>query len=67
VREVERLRSAALEALRAEPCAVMDYLEFRDSETLESATTADTATLMALAVKIGITRLIDNTVLGEEF
>jgi pantoate--beta-alanine ligase len=66
-REVARLRDTALEVLRAETCVVIDYLEFRDSASLEPAVTADTATLMALAVKIGTTRLIDNTVLGEEY
>jgi pantoate--beta-alanine ligase len=63
---VERLRSAALELIQAESAAVTDYLEFRDAGTLEPVTTAYDTTLMALAVKIGSTRLIDNTVLGEE-
>lgn len=63
---VERLRSAALELIQAESAAVTDYLEFRDAGTLEPVTTAHDTTLMALAVKIGTTRLIDNTVLGEE-
>lgn len=63
---VERLRSAALELIQAESAAVTDYLEFRDAGTLEPVTTAHDTTLMALAVKTGTTRLIDNTVLGEE-
>jgi pantoate--beta-alanine ligase len=63
---VERLRNAALEPIQAETAAVTDYLEFRDADTLEPVTTAYDSTLMALAVKIGSTRLIDNTVLGEE-
>ena len=63
---VEHLRRAALDLIQAESATVIDYLEFRDAGTLEPLTTAHDATLMALAVKIGTTRLIDNTVLGEE-
>jgi pantoate--beta-alanine ligase len=66
-RRVELLRSAALELIQAEAVAAIDYLEFRDAGTLEPAITAAETTLVALAVKIGTTRLIDNTVLGEEF
>lgn len=61
-----RLRDAALEIITAEPSAIVDYVELRDSCSLEEVTTADDATLLALAVKIGKTRLIDNRVLGEE-
>lgn len=49
-----------------EPNGTIDYLELRDSETLEPVVVADDKTLLALAVKIGKTRLIDNTLLGEE-
>jgi pantoate--beta-alanine ligase len=44
----------------------IDYLEFRNGVTLEPANGAVDGTLLALAVKIGKTRLIDNTLLGEE-
>lgn len=60
------LRNAALEVIASEPAARIDYLELRDSRTLQETMTASDTTLMALAVKIGSTRLIDNTVLGEE-
>jgi len=63
---VKRLRDAALDTIQAESAAVIDYLDFRDAETLETVTTANDTTLMALAVKIGNTRLIDNTLLGDE-
>jgi len=65
-RRVEYLQRAALEPIQAESAAVIEYLEFRDAGTLEPVTTAHDSTLMALAVKMGSTRLIDNTVLGEE-
>jgi pantoate--beta-alanine ligase len=46
--------------------ATIDYVEFRDGALLHECELADGNTLLALAVKIGTTRLIDNTVLGEE-
>jgi pantoate--beta-alanine ligase len=64
-RDAGRLLSAARELILAEPAASIDYLELRDSTTLETVTTVSKTTLMALAVKIGSTRLIDNTVLGD--
>lgn len=63
---VADLERAARELIEAETAANIDYLEFRDGATLESVQTAGNNTLMALAVKIGTTRLIDNTILGEE-
>lgn len=65
-KNADTLRNAALELIQSEPAAQIDYLEFRDSNTLQETMTASDTTLMALAVKIGTTRLIDNTVLGEE-
>ena len=52
--------------LEQEAAAAIDYVEFRDGATLQEREEADDSTLLALAVKIGQTRLIDNTVLGEE-
>lgn len=49
-----------------EAAAVVDYIEFRDGIFLIEQDVADSGTLMALAVTIGQTRLIDNTVFGEE-
>ncbi len=65
-RSAARLLEAARELILAEPAATIDYLELRDADTLETVPTASDTTLMALAVKIGTTRLIDNTVLGNE-
>ena len=64
--EVAALRAGVLSLIGAEPRAVIDYAEFRDGGTLEEVTTAGDDTLLALAVKIGKTRLIDNCILGEE-
>ena len=60
----EALLNAARQLIQAEPAATIDYLEMRDSSTLETVAIASDTTLMALAVKIGNTRLIDNTLLG---
>lgn len=60
------LHREVVSVIRKEPCAVIDYAELRDSETLEETATASDRTLLALAVKIGKTRLIDNCLLGEE-
>lgn len=62
----ERLLAEARRQIESVPSAVIDYLELRDGTTLALATKASKGTLLALAVKIGSTRLIDNTVLGDE-
>lgn len=63
---VAQLQRAATDLITSASSACIDYLEFRDSQTLQTVTTAGDTTLLALAVVIGTTRLIDNTVLGEE-
>ncbi len=65
-RSVAELQRAAESLITSTSSACIDYLEFRDSQTLQLVTTAGDTTLLALAVVIGTTRLIDNTVLGEE-
>ncbi len=66
-RDAATLLRAAHELISAEPVAAIDYLDLRSSLTLEEVKTAGDDTLMALAVRIGTTRLIDNTVLGDTF
>ena len=65
-RSAEMLQRTAKELIGQEPSVVIEYVEFRDGSTLEEQEIVDNATLLALAVKIGQTRLIDNSVLGEE-
>lgn len=62
---VDRLLGEARMIITAVPEASVDYLELRDSTTLEPVAAAAADSLFALAVKIGSTRLIDNTVLGD--
>ena len=65
-RSVPLLMEKVLRIIGEVPGAVIDYADFRDGATLETLETANGQTLIALAVKIGKTRLIDNCVLGEE-
>lgn len=65
-RDAAVLRERVMNMITAEPDAQIDYAELRDMDTLEEAATASERTLLALAVKIGKTRLIDNCILGEE-
>jgi pantoate--beta-alanine ligase len=65
-RSVAALRGAALAVIEAERAAAVDYLEFRDPDTLNPLQKADERTLLALAVRVGAVRLIDNCILGEE-
>lgn len=66
-RSVTALAGETRAVIEQEAAAAIDYVEFRDGATLHELKVADAGTLLALAVKIGQTRLIDNTVLGEEF
>ena len=65
-RSVAPLREAALAVINAEGAAGLDYLEFRDQDTLLPLEKADERTLLALAVRVGPVRLIDNSILGED-
>jgi pantoate--beta-alanine ligase len=66
-RSIAMLQEKVRAIIQAEPGASIDYVEFLDGDTLTEQTTADARTLLALAVKIGPVRLIDNHILGEEF
>ena len=65
-RSVATLKEKALTVIGAEKGAEVDYLEFRDQDTLLPQEQANDRTLLALAVRVGSVRLIDNCVLGEE-
>jgi pantothenate synthetase len=43
----------------------VDYIAVVSPDTLEPVTDADASTIVALAARVGRTRLIDNIVLGE--
>ena len=69
VREGERGGAAVLDrayaVLNAEPRARIDYVALTDPESLRPVDRIAGPTLLALAVWIGQTRLIDNTLLGR--
>jgi pantoate--beta-alanine ligase len=60
------LKNMALQIISKSLSASVDYIEFCDSLSLETVVNVDSNTLIALAVKIGKTRLIDNSIMGEE-
>jgi len=64
-RNVATLRERVTAIVTAEPSSTVDYIEFRHGHSLEEVAVADDQTLLALAVRIGTTRLIDNCLLGE--
>ena len=55
-REVESL-------IQAEPSLALEYVSISDEETLEELATIDRSSILLLAARVGVTRLIDNTVL----
>jgi pantoate--beta-alanine ligase len=59
------LRDKVMEILLAEPSATVEYVEFCDKDSLEAVDNASDDTLLAMAVRIGKTRLIDNMILGK--
>ncbi len=64
-RDARRLAHAARARIEKEPLAEIEYVELRDAETLEEIARATRPALLALAVRFGATRLIDNTVLED--
>lgn len=60
------LAEKALDTISSAPETVVDYVKICDPETLEDVSVIDRPVLMALAVKIGQTRLIDNTLLSPK-
>ncbi len=58
------LISAAKEVIRREPQVALDYFEIVDPETLDPVEQVSQRTLVAVAAKVGSTRLIDNVVLN---
>ncbi|MGH2587583.1 MAG: pantoate--beta-alanine ligase [Dehalococcoidia bacterium] len=65
-RRAEAIRRAMRRHIRRALSATIDYVSVADAETLEELKTIDRPALVSLAVRIGATRLIDNTTLGEE-
>ncbi len=62
-REAEVLVGAARRVIAEAALARIDYVELRDAATLEALAVVERPAVLALAVFLGKTRLIDNTVL----
>jgi len=60
-----RILSAARQVITEEPLARLEYATLADPDTLEELDTVSGPALLALAVHIGKTRLIDNCLLNE--
>ncbi len=59
------LVARARQMIEQEPRVALEYVEAVDPERLEPVTTAGADTLLALAARLGPTRLIDNIILGR--
>src|SRR4051812_2883635 len=62
-RDASKLVAAARAPIEAEARARIDYVELRDADSLETVGTLDRKSVLAMAVFVGATRLIDNRVL----
>lgn len=62
-RDAARILKEVRDLITAQPETDIDYLSICDPETLIDVVRIDRTALMALAVKVGKTRLIDNTIL----
>lgn len=59
-RNSQKIIDKITEIINTEPLAVIDYISVVDSLTMENVKTIEKDVLVAIAVKIGKTRLIDN-------
>lgn len=59
-KDAKKLQSIIIEKIKTEPMAKIDYVEVVDWNNLEPVDTVDGPVLVAMAVYIGKTRLIDN-------
>jgi pantoate--beta-alanine ligase len=64
-RQAAALEGLAGDVLRAEAALVTDYIAVADPEHLAPTEVAEAGTVIAVAARVGSTRLIDNTILGE--
>lgn len=59
-RDPVKIKALLKERIEAGPLAAVDYIEIYDSDALQDIKTIDREVLIALAVRFGKTRLIDN-------
>ena len=63
IQDANKVIDTATELIQSYPETEIDYISICDSETLADIKTIDRPVLMALAVKVGKARLIDNMIL----
>jgi len=63
-RDAGKIVAASRALIEAEPQARIDYIELRDADELSPVTTLSRPAVLAMAVFVGTTRLIDNRVLS---
>lgn len=64
-RKAEQLRTMVFSVLQAVPTIQVQYLAIVDPIMLQAVETAGVGTIIAVAVRVGTTRLIDNIILGQ--
>jgi len=62
-RDAGKLVDAAAQVMRAEPAITIDYVELLDPDSLEPLHRVEKSGLLAVAARLGSTRLIDNILL----
>jgi pantoate--beta-alanine ligase len=62
-RDAGKLVDAATQVMRAEPAITIDYVELLDPDSLEPLHRVEKSGLLAVAARLGSTRLIDNILL----
>ena len=62
-KDADRIRHQMTSLIQKEPLAKIDYVSIADACTLAELKTVDRPALASLAIRIGKTRLIDNTIL----
>lgn len=65
-RNASKVVKAVQDLVLSHPHTLIDYVNLCDPVTLEDVETLERETLLALAVKVGKTRLIDNCLLGGD-
>ena len=65
-RDPEKIKQVVIDTLATEPLAAIDYVDIYSFPALQPIATVDGQALLAIAVRIGTTRLIDNVILGKE-
>ena len=64
-RRADRLDARMRDVLAMSPGVRPEYIAITDSATLTPVELVDSGTVIALAARVGSTRLIDNIILGE--